>query len=101
MREMLVVIHLTAAAAWVGGMICFVALLMPWVREQDAASRREQLRAFGHRFRRYAWMCLAVIGVTDPAWATQLRFLEATLLERLAGLDGAPVTTIEVRVRPI
>jgi predicted nucleic acid-binding Zn ribbon protein len=42
-----------------------------------------------------------VIGVTDPAWATQLRFLESTLLERLAGLDGAPVTSIEVRVRPI
>ena len=41
-----------------------------------------------------------VIGVTDPAWATQLRFLESTLLERLATLDGAPVTSIEVRVRP-
>jgi putative copper export protein len=66
MREVLVAVHLTAAAAWVGGMICFVALFMPWVREQDDASRREQLRAFGHRFRRYAWVCLAVIAVTGP-----------------------------------
>lgn len=66
MREALVAIHITAAAAWVGGMICFVALFMPWVREQDDAGRREQLRAFGHRFRRYAWLCLAVIAVTGP-----------------------------------
>lgn len=67
MRETLVALHLTAAAAWVGGMFCFVALLMPWVREQDHAGRREQLRLFGHRFRRYAWVCLAVLAATGPA----------------------------------
>ena len=66
MSDMLVAIHIIAAAAWVGGMICFVALLMPWVREQDDASRREQLRAFGHRFRRYAWTCIAVLAATGP-----------------------------------
>ncbi len=66
MREMLAALHIIAATAWVGGMICFVALFMPWVREQDDASRREQLRAFGHRFRRYAWVCLAAIAVTGP-----------------------------------
>jgi putative copper export protein len=66
MREALVAIHITAAAAWVGGMICFVALFMPWVREQGDAGRREQLRAFGHRFRRYAWACLAVLAATGP-----------------------------------
>jgi len=66
MREVLVAVHLTAAVAWVGGMICFVALMMPWVREQDHAGRREQMRAFGHRFRRYTWVCLGVLGVTGP-----------------------------------
>ena len=66
MREVAVALHIIAAAAWVGGMICFVALLMPWVREQDDAGRREQLRAFGHRFRRYAWACLAVHAATGP-----------------------------------
>ena len=41
------------------------------------------------------------VGVADPAWATQLRFLEATLLERLqAELGVEAVTAIEVRVRP-
>jgi len=41
-----------------------------------------------------------VVGVDDPAWATQLRFLEAELLGRLAAEFGADeVTSIEVRVR--
>ena len=40
------------------------------------------------------------VAVADPAWATQLRFLEATLLRRLgAELGVGAVTTIEVRVR--
>jgi predicted nucleic acid-binding Zn ribbon protein len=41
------------------------------------------------------------VGVADPAWATQLRFLEAMLVERLqAELGAGSVVTIEVRVRP-
>jgi predicted nucleic acid-binding Zn ribbon protein len=41
-----------------------------------------------------------VVGVDDPAWATQLRFLEGELLTRLAAEFGADeVTSIEVRVR--
>ncbi len=41
-----------------------------------------------------------VVGVDDPAWATQLRFLEATLKARLAEVTGAVIETIEVRVQP-
>jgi predicted nucleic acid-binding Zn ribbon protein len=41
------------------------------------------------------------VAVADPAWATQLRFLEATLVARLqAELGADAVSTIEVRVRP-
>ena len=41
------------------------------------------------------------VAVADPAWATQLRFLEATLVTRLqAELGADAVSTIEVRVRP-
>ena len=40
------------------------------------------------------------VGVDDPAWATQLRFLETELLARLAAEFGADeVTSIDVRVR--
>ena len=40
-----------------------------------------------------------IVEVDDPAWATQLRFLEATLKQRLAEVAGARVETIDVRVR--
>ena len=41
-----------------------------------------------------------VVAVADPAWATQLRFLETELLGRIAAATGSDeVTSIEVRVR--
>jgi predicted nucleic acid-binding Zn ribbon protein len=40
-----------------------------------------------------------VVEVDDPAWATQLRFLEETMKRRLAEEAGAHIETIEVRVR--
>src|SRR5215470_3827679 len=41
-----------------------------------------------------------VVDVDEPGWATQLRYLEAELLERLAAVAGpGAVRTIEVRVR--
>jgi predicted nucleic acid-binding Zn ribbon protein len=39
-----------------------------------------------------------IVEVDDPAWATQLRFLETTLRERLAEVTGAVVERIDVRV---
>jgi predicted nucleic acid-binding Zn ribbon protein len=41
-----------------------------------------------------------VVLVDDPAWATQLRWLESDLLARLATIAGEDtVTEIQVRVR--
>lgn len=39
-----------------------------------------------------------VVQVDDPAWATQLKFLEATLKQRLLEIAGATIERIEVRV---
>ena len=39
-----------------------------------------------------------VVRVDDPAWATQLKFLEETLRRRLLEVAGARVERIEVRV---
>jgi predicted nucleic acid-binding Zn ribbon protein len=39
-----------------------------------------------------------VVEVDDPGWATQLRFLETNLKQRLAEVAGATVERIEVRV---
>lgn len=42
-----------------------------------------------------------VVAVDDPAWATEIRFLEAALKVRLnTALHDAAVSAIEVRVRP-
>jgi predicted nucleic acid-binding Zn ribbon protein len=40
-----------------------------------------------------------VVEVDDPAWATQLRFLETTLQQRLLEVAGVTIDTIEARVR--
>ena len=39
-----------------------------------------------------------VVAVDDPSWATQLRFLERTLCERLATVAGATIEKVEIRV---
>ena len=40
-----------------------------------------------------------IVEVDDPAWATQLKFLESDLLKRLNAVDQAPVERHEIRVR--
>ena len=42
-----------------------------------------------------------VVAVDDPAWATQLKYLGASVVERFAELVGGDaITRLEVRVRP-
>ena len=40
-----------------------------------------------------------IVEVDDPAWATQLRFLEATVISQLHDVAGATVDHLEIRVR--
>jgi len=42
---------------------------------------------------------MLIVEVDDPAWATQLRFLESTLRQRLREVAGAEIDRIDVRVR--
>ncbi|MFM7044197.1 MAG: DciA family protein [Ilumatobacteraceae bacterium] len=39
-----------------------------------------------------------VVSVADPTWATQVRFLERTVCERLAAVAGVTVERLEIRV---
>ena len=39
-----------------------------------------------------------VVEVDDPAWSTQIRFLESTVRSRLAEVTGVSVERLEVRV---
>lgn len=40
-----------------------------------------------------------LVEVDEPAWATQVRFLEATIRQRIFAETGNEITTVEVRVR--
>jgi predicted nucleic acid-binding Zn ribbon protein len=39
-----------------------------------------------------------VVEVDDPAWATQVKFLTPTIIERLRAVAGVEVDKVEVRV---
>ncbi len=39
-----------------------------------------------------------VVEVDDPAWATQVKFLTATIIERLREVAGVEIERVEVRV---
>ena len=42
-----------------------------------------------------------LVSVDDPAWASQISWLEAQLLERIAGIVGPDrITAVRVRVEP-
>lgn len=41
-----------------------------------------------------------VVQVDEPAWATQVKFLSATIADRLREVAGTEITRIEVRVDP-
>jgi predicted nucleic acid-binding Zn ribbon protein len=40
-----------------------------------------------------------VVEVSDPSWATELRFLEATLCAKISTLTTTPVTSLDIRVK--
>jgi copper resistance protein D len=60
-----VALHISAAAAWVGGMLFFAVVTVPVLRRPElAAARPALLAALGPRFRRYGWIAVAVLIVT-------------------------------------
>ena len=59
-----VCLHVLAAMTWVGGMVIFVAAVMPYFRNQDDKAREAFLQWFGARFRTLSWSCFAILAVT-------------------------------------
>lgn len=57
-------LHVLAAMTWVGGMVVFVAAVMPFFRRQDEAVRAAFLKEFGRRFRAVSWICFAILATT-------------------------------------
>ena len=64
-------LHVLAAMTWVGGMVVFVAALMPHFRGRAPAERSEFLAWFGARFRSLSWVCFGILIATGSfnLWA--------------------------------
>ena len=64
MLTWLVVVHLLAAAVWVGGTVALVFATVPVLRRLPAEQRADSVRALGRRWKPIGWTALAVLGAT-------------------------------------
>ena len=70
--ELVVCLHILAAAGWIGGMLFFALVVVPAVRQsQGAEGARVLLSSVGKRLRTFGWALIAVLVVTGAA---NLRF---------------------------
>jgi putative copper export protein len=60
----LVVVHLLAAAVWVGGTVALVFATVPVLRRLPVEQRADSVRALGRRWKPIGWSALAVLGAT-------------------------------------
>ena len=71
-------LHVLAAMTWIGGMVVFVAAVMPYFRRQPEAVKTAFLEWFGRRFRIVSWTCFVILAVTGTfnLWARGVRFAD-------------------------
>jgi uncharacterized membrane protein len=69
-----VFLHVTAAMTWVGGMVVFVAGVMPYFRDRPD-DKAMFLGWFGRRFRAITWACFGILAVTGTfnLWSRGVR----------------------------
>jgi uncharacterized membrane protein len=60
---------------WMGGMVVFVAAVMPYFRHRPEVERAQFLEWFGARFRIVSWWCFAILVTTGSfnLWARGVR----------------------------
>ena len=56
-----VILHVLAAMTWMGGMVIFVAALLPAIRRQGETTFRAVLHDFSLRFRTMSWICFGIL----------------------------------------
>jgi putative copper export protein len=64
MYTALVVLHVLAAAVWVGGTVALVFAGVPTLRRLPPVERADSVRALGRRWRPLGWGALALAGAT-------------------------------------
>jgi putative copper export protein len=63
-HAVLVVVHLLAAAVWVGGTVALVFVGVPVVAQLEGEARARSMRLLGRRWRPIGYGALLVLGVT-------------------------------------
>ena len=71
MESVLVVVHLLAAAVWVGGTVALVFVGVPVVRTLEGETRARAMKALGQRWRPIGYGALFVLGVTGVPLAAR------------------------------
>lgn len=69
-------LHILAAMTWMGGMVIFVAAVMPYLRQRPEDERARFLDWFGARFRAVSWWCFGILiaSGTFNLWSRGVRF---------------------------
>ena len=67
----LIVVHVLAAATWVGGTIALVFVAVPVVRQLEGPARAAALAGLGRRWRPLGWGALAVLVATGAGLAAE------------------------------
>ena len=57
-------IHILAAMFWIGGMLFFVLVLVPILRDLSVGQKMDLMSRVGKRFRKAGWVSLAILLLT-------------------------------------
>lgn len=71
METVLVVVHLLAAAVWVGGTVALIFVGVPVVRTLEGETRARTMKLLGQRWRPIGYGALFVLGVTGVPLAAR------------------------------
>jgi putative copper resistance protein D len=87
------VMHLLAAAVWVGGTVALVFVAVPLVQRLQGEERARLLRELGRRWRPLGWSALGVAIVTGAALAAMQHAFDTTptSFDWVLGVKGALV----------
>jgi putative copper export protein len=72
------IVHLLAAAVWVGGTIALVFVAVPPVQRLEGEDRGRLLREFGRRWRPIGWSALGIAIVTGAILAARASAFDTT-----------------------
>ena len=72
------IVHLLAAAVWVGGTVALVFVAVPPVQRLEGEERGRLLREFGRRWRPIGWSALGIAIVTGGILAARASAFDTT-----------------------